>query len=74
MGIHPETLRNWVNRHRTDSGERPGLTTDERTRLKQLECETFELRRANEILKGGSAFFAADLDRHASDDRFRGLA
>jgi transposase len=63
MGIHPETLRNWVNQHRTDAGERPGLTTDERARLKQLERENFELRRANEILKSASAFFAAELDR-----------
>jgi transposase len=63
MGVHPETLRNWVNQALTDSGERAGLTTDERERLKKLERENFELRRANEILKSASAFFAAELDR-----------
>jgi transposase len=63
VGIHPETLRNWVNQALTDSGARPGLATDERERLRQLERENFELRRANEILKSASAFFAAELDR-----------
>ncbi len=49
-----------------DRGVRPGLTTDERQRLKQLERENFELRRANEILKKASAYFAqAELDRRA---------
>jgi transposase len=47
----------------TDEGLRPGLTTDERVRLKELERENRELRRANEILKSASAFFAAELDR-----------
>jgi transposase len=63
MGIHPETLRNWVKQAQIDAGAMPGLTTDERARLKQLERENFELRRANEILKSASAFFAAELDR-----------
>lgn len=63
MGIHPETLRNWVRQAEIDTGNRPGLTTDERERLKRLERENFELRRANEILKSASAFFAAELDR-----------
>lgn len=63
MGVHPETLRNWVKQFEIDNGKAPGLTTDERARLKQLERENFELRRANEILKSASAFFAAELDR-----------
>lgn len=58
-----ETLRSWVRRAEIDGGLRPGLTTDERERLKALERENRELRRANEILKSASAFFAAELDR-----------
>jgi len=61
-GDQPETLRIWVRRAETDAGERPGLTTDERARMKELEKENFELRRANEILKAASAFFARELD------------
>ena len=54
----------WVQRKEIDAGQRPGLTTDERERLKQLERENKELRRANDILKAASAFFAqAELDR-----------
>jgi transposase len=63
LGVHPESIRGWLNRHQTDVGERPGLTTEERQRLKELERENRELRRANEILKSASAFFAAELDR-----------
>lgn len=63
MGFHPETLRAWVKQFEIDNGKAPGLSTDERKRLKQLERENFELRRANEILKSASAFFAAELDR-----------
>jgi transposase len=63
MGFHPETLRAWVKQFEIDNGKAPGLSTDERARLKQLERENFELRRANEILKSASAFFAAELDR-----------
>jgi len=58
-----ETLRRWVRQAETDEGLRPGLTTDEWERLKVPERENFELRRANEILKSASAFFAAELDR-----------
>jgi transposase len=66
MGCAAETLRNWVRQAERDTGKRPGLTTDERARLKQLERENFELRRANEILKKASAYFAqAELDRRA---------
>src|SRR5918993_5151716 len=51
LGCAAETLRSWVRQAERDAGERPGLTTDERTRLKQLERENFELKRANEILR-----------------------
>ncbi len=60
--MHRETLRIWVRRAQVDTGERPGLTTEEPERLRQLERENRELRRANEILKSASAFFAAELD------------
>jgi transposase len=64
IGCTTETLRNWVRQAERDSGQRPGLTTQERERLKQLEREVKELRRANEILRKASAFFAqAELDR-----------
>src|SRR4029077_5552665 len=66
LGIRTESLRRWVRQAERDAGQRPGLTTDERARLKQLERENFELRRANEILKKASAFFAqAEPDRRA---------
>jgi transposase len=66
IGCAAETLRSWVRQAERDAGRRPGLTTDERARLKQLERENFELRRANEILKKASAYFAqAELDRRA---------
>ena len=63
LSVNHETLRQWVRRAETDSGQRPGLTTDERARMRELEREVKELRRANEILKAASAFFAAELDR-----------
>ena len=64
IGCNPETLRKWVRQAQRDAGNRPGLTTDERERLKQLERENLELKRANEILRKASAFFAqAELDR-----------
>lgn len=64
IGCNPETLRSWVRQTERDTGQRPGLTTEERERLKQLERENRELRRANEILKKASAYFAqAELDR-----------
>jgi transposase len=59
-----ETLRKWVRRAERDRGERPGLTTAERERMNDLERENRELRRANEILRKASAYFAqAELDR-----------
>jgi len=63
LGINPETLRNWVTQAEIDEGHRPGTTTDDATRLVELERENRELRRANAILKSASAFFAAELDR-----------
>ncbi len=66
LGCSVEALRRWVRQAERDAGQRAGLTTDERARLKQLEKENFELRRANEILKKASAYFAqAELDRRA---------
>lgn len=63
LGINHETLRIWVRRAEIDGGTRPGLTTNDRTRLHELEREVKELRRANEILKSAAAFFGAELDR-----------
>ena len=65
LSINHETLRIWVRRAETDAGARPGLTTDERARMRELERENKELRRANEILKAASAFFGAELDRQS---------
>ena len=66
IGCTPETLRKWVRRVETDQGRRAGLTSTERERVKQLEREVRELRRANEILRKASAYFAqAELDRRA---------
>jgi len=66
IGCPVEVLRRWVRQAERDAGQRPGLTTDERQRLKQLERENVELKRANEILKKAAAFFAqAELDRRA---------
>ena len=64
IGCVPQTLLSWVQRHEIDTGVREGLTTAEHQRIKALEREVKELRRANEILKLASAFFAqAELDR-----------
>jgi len=63
LGVHAETVRNWVRQHEIDGGHRPGLTGEEKQRIKELERENFELRRANEILKSAAAFFGAELDR-----------
>jgi transposase len=66
IGCTAETLRKWVRQAERNQGRRPGLTTEERQRLKELERENKELRRANEILKKASAYFAqAELDRRA---------
>jgi len=63
LGIGEQTLRNWVERAEIDSGRRPGVTTEDKSRIAELEKEVRELRRANAILKSASAFFAAELDR-----------
>jgi transposase len=64
IGCTPQTLLNWVRQHERDTGQREGVTTAEANRIKELERENKELRRANEILKLASAFFAqAELDR-----------
>ena len=62
LGVHPEALRSWVKQAEIDGGERPGTTTGDRQRICELEREVRELRRANEILKAASAYFARELD------------
>ncbi len=62
FGMTGETLRQWLRRAEVDSGQRLGLMSDERERMRALERENRELRRANEILKAASAFFARELD------------
>ena len=65
LDIGPESLRRWVVQAEIDRGGRAGTTTEEAQRIAELERENRELRRANEILKSASAFFAAELDRPA---------
>lgn len=62
FGMTAETLRQWVRRAEVDGGQRPGVTSEERERMRVLERENRELRRANEILKAAAAFFARELD------------
>jgi transposase len=63
LGVNRESLRNWVKQAEIDGGQRPGIPTAERQRIAELEREVRELRRANDILKAASAYFAAELDR-----------
>lgn len=63
LGMSPETLRLWQRRYEVDAGAKPGVTTEAAQRIKQLEKENAELRKANEILKAASVFFAMELDR-----------
>lgn len=63
LGCGVESLRTWIKQDEIDRGEGPGLTTQEQAQIKELRQEVRELRRANEILKRASAFFAAELDR-----------
>jgi transposase len=62
LGIHREALRTWIRQAEVDSGQRPGTTTSDAQRIAELEREVRELRRANEILKAASAYFARELD------------
>ena len=64
LGINSDTLRGWVKQAQVDAGLRPGTATADAARVRQLERENAELRRANAILRTASAFFAAELDRH----------
>jgi transposase len=61
--VGTETLRKWVRQAEIDAGQRPGVSSEESAELRRLRAEVRELRRANEILKAASAFFAAELDR-----------
>ena len=63
LGMSPETLRLWQRRYEVDAGVKPGLTTDAAAEIKRLQKENAELRKANEILKAASVFFAKELDR-----------
>jgi transposase len=63
LGIGTESLRGWVKQAEIDTGVTPGVTSEQAARIKELEQENRELRRANAILKSASAFFAAELDR-----------
>jgi transposase len=65
LDLNRETLRAWVRGAEVDQGRRPGVTSDERDRVRELEREVKELRRANEILKAASTFFGAELDRQS---------
>src|SRR6201997_3221235 len=62
LDVHPEALRSWLQQAEIDGGKRPGTTTDDKQRITELERENRELRRANEILKAASAYFARELD------------
>jgi transposase len=63
LGFGVETVRKWVNQADVDAGERAGTTSEDNAKIRRLEQENRELRRANEILRSASAFFAAELDR-----------
>jgi transposase len=59
----PESLRKWIRQAQVDAGQRPGVSSEESAEIRRLRAEVKELRRANEILRAASAFFAAELDR-----------
>jgi transposase len=62
LGVHPEALRSWVKQAEIDGGRQSGTTSEDKRRISELEREVRELRRANEILKAASAYFARELD------------
>lgn len=62
LGVGAESLRNWIRQAEVDSGQRPGVPSEERRRIAELEKEVRELRRANEILKAAASFFARELE------------
>jgi transposase len=64
LGVGSPSLRTWVDREKVDTGKKPGTTTADAARIKELERENKELRRTNEILKAASAFFAQEADPH----------
>ena len=66
LGISEESVRRWRRKAQVDAGERPGMTSIEHAEIRRLKRENAELRRANEVLKAASAFFAAELDRPAT--------
>lgn len=66
LGISQESVRRWRRKAQVDAGERPGTTSFEHAEIRRLKRENAELRRANEVLKAASAFFAAELDRPAT--------
>jgi transposase len=63
LGVHVESVRNWVRQSRVETGGAVGVPSEDRARIRQLEKENAELRRANEILKSAATFFGAELDR-----------
>ena len=63
LGVYVESVRNWVRQSGIDGGDTPGVTSDDKARIRQLERENAELRRANEILRSAATFFGAELDR-----------
>jgi transposase-like protein len=63
LGVHVESVRNWVRQASIDDGDTPGVTSDDKAKIRRLEKENAELRRANEILKSAATFFGAELDR-----------
>ena len=62
VGVNADTLRGWCKQAAIDAGERPGITTADATRIKELETENRKLKRANEILLAASSFFAREID------------
>jgi transposase len=66
LGVAEESVRRWRRKAQVDAGERPGTSSSEHVEIRRLKREVAELRRANEILKSASAFFAAELDRPAT--------